>query len=173
MNIKSRIGLFVAFALVLVALASADLSCTVGTSCSDTTILRLENDSGGYQNAHAQLPGYGSYDNYLCCSSSTQTVGISCTAPKSSYVLRLSNETNAHVQDAYNDSISIIYNNVSCISGTGTNFCTLSETSCPSGYECLASIAGTEGNNYTNAHIADCSYYSLKVCCFLNSLPEC
>ena len=171
--------LFIVSSFIFVAFsgsATADLSCAMSNSCSGTSILGVKNDTGGYNDAHSQLANYTpAYSYGVCCSSTTQTVGANCSAPKSAEFLRLYATTNSHVQ-AVNNSLSVIYNNAACLSGTGKAFCTISEGSCSAPYTCVASIASSETNggeyNYTNDHISECSYYDLKVCCYLNSVPS-
>ena len=52
-----------------------------------------------------------------------------------------------------------------CIGTTTGNQCKAKYEECPQNYECLGSIASSEGWHYTNAHIASCDYYELNICC--------
>lgn len=167
------IMLFVVLLIFFSNDASADLSCDMISGCFDTVLLYVGNDSGGYNNAHAQLASEPpAYPYTICCDSTTETLGYSCAASKYDIFLELYDFTNSHVQDSKNASITPDYTNNACLSSTATVYCTTAETSCPAGYECLASMASSEGYNYTNAHLGACDYYSLQVCCFANSKPS-
>ncbi|MCF7872109.1 LamG domain-containing protein [Candidatus Woesearchaeota archaeon] len=159
-------------ALALFPSSSADISCNVQTtaSCSDDILLTLQSDSGGINNSHVNHANQTQYANAICCSSTTQTIGAECNE-KADAMLYLESLTNSHVQDPENNSLSPRYSHSTCVNSLGTSYCTLAESNCPADYECTASIASSEGNNYTNAHIGDCNAYNLKVCCFLNSVP--
>ncbi len=151
-------------------LVVAQLSCTITNSCSNTPLIGLKNDTGGYNNAHAELGSLNNYSYKLCCSSSTQTVSASCSTPKSAYFLRLSNDSNAHAQNPYY-AAPITYPVSVCLGGVGTASCYASTSSCQSPYQALISMASSEGDNNTNAHLGNSTHYSLRMCCFLNSLP--
>ncbi len=173
-----RLLFFFIAAILLLPLASADLSCSIVPegSCGDTAILRMENDTGGFNNAHAQLPSYSGnlYNHEICCESTGQDVTTSCDG---SEFLRLSDEDDAHVQVVDETLNTETYEYPACIDGLGSSVCLSTEGSPPGDedYECLGSIASSEENdgdyNLTNAHIASCDYYDLNVYCFLNSPP--
>ena len=159
----------IGFLLLIAQFAiGADLNCYISNNtCDEATLLYMKNDSNGYNNAHAQLVNATNlYDYRLCCNSTLQSINESCGTA----YLRLSNITNAHVQDA-SQSFTVNYNYSACISGNGTILCDVISGTCPAPYECLLSIASGESNNYTNAHIAECGYYQLSVCCYANTPP--
>ncbi|MFC2143889.1 hypothetical protein ACFLQO_00800 [Candidatus Aenigmatarchaeota archaeon] len=127
----------------------------------------MENETGGYWNAHAQLVTDGSYAYVVCCSSSVATLDNTSCADVT--VLKLSDTTDAHVQ-AGNHSGGGEYSEDVCLSApdqTGSIECKYTNSACGSDYECLASIASSESadDNMTNAHIADCDRYKKNVCC--------
>lgn len=162
--------LLILILLALVNIVSADLTCTITSSCSDTVLLYLENEIGGSTNAHAQLANYTpTYSNSVCCNTTGQSISSNCT--DGTVFLRLSDITNAHVQDPNNGSLPTIYANEACINTQGISSCTIQSGSCSGTSECLASIASSEGNDYTNAHIGECGDYTLQVCCDTNSPP--
>jgi len=122
----------------------------------------MKNDTGGYNNSHAQSPAYTPrYSNILCCNSTTQTLGNASTGVP---FLNLSATTNAHVQiPTYTGSTK--YTNAVNISADIVNpTCEVVDNSCSAGYTCLVSIAGDDSNT-TNAHVGDCNQYKKKVCC--------
>jgi len=169
------VGLFIILAAFIMAACSlsagtlAKLSCTIQTGGSCTTgtaVLHVKNDTGGYDNAHAQLANQTGYDNYVCCGINNGTVTTAC----GSVFLELSGQTNAHVQDPDNESIFPDYDLNACMGGAWSD-CKIESGSCSAGYSCLLSMASSGGNNYTNAHVANCSHYMLQVCCKMNSPP--
>ncbi len=160
----AKILLIIIMGFFYVKLVIADLTCSISTtsSCSgsDIVLLRFENDVEGYENSHAQLANYSgnSYNNTLCCGSANNP-GFNNTCGTS--FLRLSNNTNAHVQDPSNSTYSYpacFYSSISTLCGTYSN-------NCPSTYTCMLSIASDKGNNATNAHVGSCNKYQTKVCC--------
>lgn len=153
--------------MVIVIPASADLNCDILTSCSppNVALLYLKNDSGGFDNAHAELPSSPSYPNVLCCNS-TSSITSSCGVP----FLKLSSTSNAHVQDPSYGAPA--YGFDACISSDGNVSCTLSSTGCAPGKTCLVSIASDGSTNLSNAHVGSCAAYDNDVCCSLNSMPN-
>ncbi|NQV09350.1 hypothetical protein HQ529_05870 [Candidatus Woesearchaeota archaeon] len=156
--------------LVMIYLVTGiGLNCTITTpeACTNTSVLYLKNDSGGYRNAHAQNTSAATYPYVVCCNTTTgSNISTSC---EDDDFLRLSNETNAHVQLTNYSS----YDVVACMSAsTGKITCTNSMDSCQADYECLASIASSENSNQTNAHVGDCDQYKRKICCNLNNRPN-
>lgn len=104
-------------------------------------------------NSHAELNNQSNYSYKVCCAGTD--IGNSC-AISHAVVLKLSAETNAHVQGTGT------YPNEACLSNAATNgtmACAYGAT-CETGYICLASISGAN-----NAHIGDCNAYTTKVCC--------
>ncbi len=53
--------------------AAGDFNCTIieNQSCGFTDVIYLENDTGGYWNAHAQNVSVGTYDYVVCCNSNS------------------------------------------------------------------------------------------------------
>src|SRR3989344_869080 len=170
-NKSIKFLLLIIIIFIYLKVVIADLTCSISTtnSCSgnDIALLRLQNGDGGYDNAQAQLANYSGtkYTNTLCCNS-TSNPSLNNTCGTS--FLKLSNNTNAHVQ---NSSYSN-YDQIACISSTTQPTCLTSSGSCPVNYVCLSSIASSTGNNATNAHLGSCSKYNLKVCCKVNSPPS-
>ena len=173
----SRVIFFLSLLFLLVffpsfASAAANLTCSFSTSCADTAVLYLNNDTGGYSNAHAQLPTDVSYSNILCCGSLNTTLSSdACTdATTEQTFLRLYETTNTHVQVNNYSDIGINYTNYACIIPTrGSITCAYALNSCPEDYTCLASIASDNAtfNNLTNAHVGPCEEYVTQICCSL------
>ena len=149
---------------------TSDLNCGIftGGSCpaNNVDLLYMKNDTGGYNNAHAELPTVATYDNVLCCNSTSQTLGNASTGIP---FLNLSATTNAHVQNPSYSGASTKYTNAANISSDIINpICELIDDSCSSEYTCLVSIVGDESNT-TNAHVGECGYYKKQVCCYVES----
>ncbi len=160
-----------AFVFFINVAYAATLTCSVGSSCSGTALMYLQNDSGGYNNAHAQHvnnKSFSRYNNSLCCTSNA-ALGTACGTT----FLRLSNLTNAHAQVENYSGENANYTNNACIDFGGAE-CTNAQGSCPSGYTCLVSIGSSETNasNLTNAHVGPCSEYSTKICCRIVDAPS-
>jgi hypothetical protein len=159
------------YAKVVLADLIVNVSTTNSCSSNQIALLRLQNDSGGYENSHAQLANYSGtlYSNTLCAIS-TNNLNLNNTCSQNfATFLRLSNNTNAHVQNASNTT----YLYPACISNpTQSLTCRTSLNNCPSGDTCILSIASDTGNNATNAHVGSCNKYQLKICCSLNSPPN-
>ena len=131
---------------------SQNLNCSIGTSCSGTTVFKISNST----NAHAELPSQNNYTYYVCCTGITG-LGNDCNAANKIVVLKLSDITNAHVEE---NSYSNYPNNVCLSAPTGKTIICNYNSSCSTGYSCLASISAE-----TNAHVGDCNVYSIKICC--------
>jgi hypothetical protein len=160
----------VVFVLVFVAPAWADpyLECNITDTCSYTEVIYLENESGGYWNAHAQLVTNGSYTYAVCCNSTIATLSNSSCVDVT--VLKISDTTNAHVQAGNYTGPGSVYTETACLSDTtepGAIECIYTNSDCGSDYECLASIASSESSdeNLTNSHIGHCDEYLKNVCC--------
>jgi len=165
--------------LILLAIAFiatntyATISCAPSASCSDTAILYVKNDTGGYENAHAQNVSIGTYAYSICCNADSigETVGTGCSDFGAATFLRLADTTNSHVEVP---SLSN-YANTACISVTNRILaCNNYSGSCPAQTYCIASIASSElaDNNLTNAHVdASCSEYDMKICCSYSNSP--
>lgn len=158
--------------LSLPATHGATISCSVSSLCGGAVLLNLENTSGGYENAHAELTNYsGAYQHTLCCTSDeNHTLSSDCTNASTIPVLLLSNETNAHVQIP---SLGT-YAHPACLGATyGDITCEYVNDTCSEGFDNITSMASSEGDNITNAHIGEFDTYRLKVCCrFSNSPPD-
>ena len=143
------------------------LNCTVedGNSCpSGVKVLGLTSR----ENAHAYAPTKTS-DYSICCNGIKGLATDGGAEGNETTFLRLSAETNAHVEKnsysnyAYEANISM-ENTSSSISlanivPSGPIDC-IYDPSCAGGYTCLASISAD-----TNAQIGNCSSYSTKICC--------
>jgi len=159
--------------LIISLVYGIGLNCTIKTSgnCTNTAVLYVKNDSGGYQNAHAQNTSVATYPYVICCNSTARpnnNITVSC---EDAILLKLSNTTNAHVELSNMSN----YNVSACISTDGGLItCNSYLDSCPADYECMASIASSEpeANNQTNAHVGDCSNYRRKICCNMNNRPD-
>jgi hypothetical protein len=153
------------FFILFVIRAEAQVSCnmTASASCSEANVLLyIQNDTGGFANAHAQSVGYtdASYANVMCCNATNQNLTTTCGTT----FLKLSNSTNAHVQDINNSGFSTQYSTNACLSDS-TALCNISSFNCANGYDCIASIASTGSDNRTDAHIGQCGDYGTKICC--------
>jgi hypothetical protein len=137
-------------------------TCPAGTA----KLIGVKNDTGGFNNAHAQNNTLNTYDYSLCCNSTNASIAISATCPGNDTVIRLSNYSNAHVELG---NLST-YSNLTCL---GSNWkkvnCEYPQGSCAANYACIMSIAGSEGTNTTNAHLGSCSSYDQKICCALTN----
>lgn len=124
----------------------------------------MQNDSGGYENAHVQNVSENSYASSVCCGVDSGTLSTACTQ---STVVKLSNTTNAHVQVGNYTGPGPVYNVSACLTAsTGSISCTYAST-CPAEYACLGSLASSNGtaHNNTDAHFGSCSQYTQKLCC--------
>lgn len=150
---------------VYFASAAGDFNCTIlgNQTCAFTKVIYLENDTGGYWNAHAQSISVGTYDYVVCCNSNS-TLTSECGGT----FLKLNDTTNSHVQRGDYYGPGIIYGVNVCLKTTPGYFnCTYVDGACPSDRECFASMASSypADNNDTNAHIGPCEEYERKVCC--------
>jgi hypothetical protein len=132
----------------------------------------VQNDSLGYGNAHAQNYTVNTYNWSLCCNNSVNSSVVLNNSCNDITVVKLSGENNAHVETGNNSAYSVSacissqnYKSIYCIYPHGS--------SCTFQYNCVMSMAGSEGSNNTNAHMGACGDYSQNVCCgFLNSAPS-
>lgn len=168
--IKGILALLLLIAIALLFFPGIEaFSCNVDVtaSCVGTTLLYMENDTGGFNNAHAQLVSEATYANSLCCEDDVYgyTIGTDCG---STTFLQLYSVSNSHVQQNNYST----YTNDACISvSSGGTTCVYRDDACVGSEECLVSIASTAGENGTNAHVGDCNEYARKVCCSLNLPP--
>ena len=145
--------------------SSIGCNVTAAGTCSFTMVLYVRNDTGGYMNAHAQLPSVADYPYGICCNSTSGTIGTSCGTA----FLVLSGSTNAHVEDpsvgnyTYDACINSSAGLVRCYNTTG---------SCNENSTCLLSYSSGSGNNATNAHVGPCGFYETSMCCVQSIAPD-
>jgi hypothetical protein len=164
----------VKYALLFLACTSVfligALSCNIeqSSTCSDgVRYLGLENDTGGYNNAHVENYTNTDYGNSLCCELDGDTLVNTCGTT----LFKLSDETNAHVEQSNESNYAVS----ACMDAALTDFtCTYTVGSCAAGYTCVLSFANADGtgNNYTNNHVGDCNTYDRKLCCTTNTRPS-
>ncbi|RME31125.1 hypothetical protein D6789_03710 [Candidatus Woesearchaeota archaeon] len=170
--------LFLLCALAFAALLSegataVQFNCTYKTSCGvgETGVLRAENDTGGYNNAHVQLINYtgAAYAYTLCCETDgTHNLNAACSHKNATTVLRAYNTSGNHIQTPAGNPTT--YPERICIAlSPGNLTCEYVNTTCSAGYSPFVSMASSETNsgayNQTNAHIGNYSWYRLNVCC--------
>ena len=149
--------------------AYADLYCDIFTSCpaGSTALLYLENDTGGFDDAHAELPSSATSPYVLCCNSTASAITTTCGVT----FLKLSDESNAHVHDpSYEGSEDYPFN--ACINADTNVSCTISTSGCSSDKTCLVSMESDETTNLSNAHVGSCKTFDTDVCCSVNSYPD-
>lgn len=177
MNKSLRITSILGFLILILALlvyAQNDLTCYFiqSTTCPGGTarLIGLENDTEGFNNAHAQNNSHNTYNYSICCNvTDNASITISSTCPGNVTVLNLNASTNSHVEIGTNSNYSI---NVCLGSDWKYVQCSFPTDSCTPPEICLLSMAGSEGTNSSNAHVGNCSQYPQKVCCKLqNSAP--
>jgi hypothetical protein len=159
--------ILIAFIAVIASALAADLDCSIidSGSCAYTKVLYLQNETGGYDNAHAQNVSVAAYNYSVCCNATGDDVTAACPT----VFLKLSNATNAHVQVPSWAAYPVD----ACI-GTvnGSVTCTNRTTDCLGNETCIVSIASGEGDNTTNAHVASCGHYLTNICCSLDIQPS-
>jgi hypothetical protein len=162
-----RVAVLLAFLSVFLISA---FSCTfeAANNCSTgTKVLGVQNFSGGYNNSHAEVYSNTDYNNSVCCTLTGDTLMHSCGTT----LLRLSNTTNAHVEQSNESHFAY----AACVDGLNTNFtCSYTDGVCPGSQTCVLTIAGSiaTGSNSTNAHVGDCTAYTRKLCCGTNTRPN-
>jgi hypothetical protein len=147
------------------------LACSIMPSCGggNTTLLYLENETGGYFNAHAQTVSVGTYPYMICCNSSS-SLALACGE---GVFLRLYATTNSHVQKYGYSGPGPVYGYDVCLTASPGYFtCSYSDDACDADWACIASMASAYAseNNETNAHLGPCDEYRKKICC--NILTE-
>lgn len=149
------LGIFIFLGIQNIFAEEEPFSCTITSGeCSGITVFKLQS----LNNSHAELNNQSNYSYKVCCVG--ENIGSSCS-DNHAVVLKLSGDTNAHVEQAgssnYTKNVCLSYDlTEDVIVCSYVNDCsTLGE-----GYVCLASMSGI-----TNAHVGDCSAYSLKICC--------
>ncbi len=149
---KNKVLIYSLFFLIMIPLVLAG-DCEVKPTCDSDQVELLKLSS--ITNAHAALVSTTDYTYKLCCpdsySASTGTV-----------FLRLSEDTNAHVQE---DSMASYTSLAEISSLLGAVTCEV-KSSCTSEEDCLLSLIGDD-----NSHVSDCtdSNYPLKICCKVNN----
>jgi hypothetical protein len=138
----------------------AALSCSVTTQAACTggsvTLLRMS----GSTNAHSELPSQSNsnYDNNVVCCSSSSSIGNSCAAFNKQIFARISNVTNAQIQET---SINTYGTDVCLSDSIGNDTITVGyQNSNCTGYDTtIASISASD-----NAHVGNSSAYTRKIC---------
>ncbi|UCC91577.1 MAG: hypothetical protein JSV39_04695 [Candidatus Aenigmatarchaeota archaeon] len=171
--LEISIFVFIIFFVYLVS-AAGNFTCSImaSASCSgtNTSVIYMENDTGGYWNAHAQNVSVGTYDYVVCCNC-TSTLTYACDE---SVFLKLNATNNTHVQRGDYLGPGMVYGVDVCLTADPGYFnCTYVDDSCPAERECFASMGGTNSSdNNTNAHIGHCQEYTRKICCRVVPLPK-
>ncbi len=169
--LKFLFGIILLFSLALAVNGANDLQCFfISGSCpaGSAKLVGVENDTGGFQNAHVQNRTIGTYAYSLCCNTTNASVSINNSCDEST-IIRLYSEDNSHIEIGSNSNYSIS----ACLQSNWSSvYCTYPTGTCDASYSCLLSMAGSEGTNSSNAHIGNCSQYSQLVCCgLLNNAP--
>lgn len=158
---------------VCIASANGNFTCSIMASAScgggNTSVIYMENDTGGYWNAHAQNVSVGTYDYVICCNC-TSSLTYACDED---VFLKLNDTTNSHVQRGDYSGPGIVYGVDTCLTANPGYFnCTYVDDSCPADSECFASMGGSNSSdNNTNAHIGPCNEYKRQVCCRIVPSP--
>jgi len=168
--VKMLLVMFFIAVFFSIFVRGANLNCSImpSSDCGETAILYLQNETGGYWNAHAENASEASYNYVICCDANDlgDTITTNCD---DTMLLKLASVTNSHVQQPSVNTYSFD----ACISANiGKVSCNYPTTGCSSNYVCLASMASSEGDNTTNAHISNCSHYETSICCSLSSIPD-
>ena len=153
--------------LIIVLIASffytshiyAALSCsiTASGSCSGTVLLRMS----GSTNAHAELPTQSTvvYDNNVVCCDGVTGLSNSCAESNRETIVKLSDVTNAHVEENTENN----YGQTACLASTSAGdeiTIAYQSTNC-TGYDTtLFSMATTT----TNSQVGNTTAYTNKVC---------
>ncbi len=170
-EIRCSLLTLLAALLLFAAAVRADLGCDILTSCpSDSTaLLYFENDSGGVDDAHAELPDSPTSPYVLCCNSTVSAITSSCGIN----FLKLSDVSNAHAHaPSYEDEGDYPFNACITADTNVSSSCTVSTTGCTSLTTCLLSIESDEDTNLSNAHVGSCLAFDTDVCCYVNAYPE-
>ncbi len=171
-----RVDRFVALGLLAslfcIGLVQAvDLNCTFKASCSGSEVglLRAENDSGGYNNAHIELMNDSgtNYSYTLCCDTDVNhTLNNSCSHENRTIVIRINGTNDTHAQEP---GIDTYVESVCMALSPGNLTCEYVNTTCSAGYSPFFSMASSESNggleNQSNAHLGNYTWYTLSVCC--------
>jgi hypothetical protein len=136
--------------------AFAALSCTVSTSCSgsDVVVFKMKTTT----NSHAELPSQNNYPYSVCCGG---VEGLANTCANTwGIVLRLSGDTNAHVEES-NQSTTAYNGHNACLSvPVGSVTIEYKDNNCNGFDTTVVSMSKTT----TNSHIGDANAYPRKVC---------
>lgn len=164
--------------------SAATLTCSIINSsenCRQTAVFSLQNDTGGFTNAHVQNATNvtAKYNFTLCCDSD---VSVFDRCSDGTAFLHLSNVTSAHAQmPNYTQTFTNATNYTvkACLSAHPSSVdCTVERNTsalCSSSDRtCLISMASSEppDANQTNAHVGPCSQYETKVCCKVISFEQ-
>lgn len=131
-------------------------------------LLGAENDTTGYNNAHAQNYSLETYDNSLCCTSDDGgELFFNCTRNP---LFNLSDEDNAHAETYDFDTTG--YNVTICMTKRPHNMSCLFKDVCTIDETCVLSLSNN--SNGQNAHISDCTEPGWwRLCCLeTNSVPN-
>jgi hypothetical protein len=171
--VRAKYWIFLIVLLVLPLINAAAFSCTIKSgSCNggETLFIRLNSSEAGAapNNSHAQMADYSGdpYPYSLCCSTDAfRTMTTACDDGND--ILLLENETNSHVGIGTATGLPAGggYSYAACLNvSQGTIECEFVET-CSAGYSGVVSMASSEGNSQTNAHVASYGYYADNICC--------
>jgi cysteine-rich repeat protein len=129
------------------------------SSCSSpyTEILK----TSGTSDAHASLPGTGTFTYHICCKADGAAIG---TANSGAKFLQLSSPSDdSHVQE---NSPFGFTNNAYISSDVGTLTCGYTTDCEAAGYDtCLGSISSA-----IDSHIGNCGAYSIDICCGFSTI---
>lgn len=166
------LGALVLFVLLALQVEASDINCEFKPSCAgdEAAVFYAENTTGGFHNAHIQLNNFTrTYAYALCCSSDeNHTLNATCSNTTTTAFLRSAFTNNSHVQiEQYTNYAYDI-----CLGATfGDLSCEYVNATCSAGFQPILSMASSEGNNGTNAHVSNYSDYRLNVCCTLTDSP--
>jgi hypothetical protein len=135
------------------------INLTNSTMSGWTEVLRLQNSTGGTTNAHAQLINDTgtNYTNTLYCKHDAYTTSNS----GGTTFLGISNTTNAHAENPTYGGYSFGAN-INFDGDSIPEYISIRDT-CQVDEICMLSIQNDTGGD-GNAHVAECSYYTNKVC---------
>lgn len=149
---------------------AVSFSCNWAANCTggEVAVMRAQNTTNGLNNAHAQLINYSTgYNNTLCCSTDVNhTLDNSCGNVNATTIVRLSNQSDAHVETP---EIGTYSWDVCLALSPGNLSCSYVNTTCGVNETTMFTMASSEPNdglaNQTNAHLGNTSIYTLNVCC--------
>lgn len=159
-NIKNNFYILILIMVfVPVTYLYAAISCSITTQalCSGTVMLRMS----GSTNAHAELPSQSTtaYNNNVVCCTGVTGLSNSCAESNKATIVKLSNVTNAHVEE----NTQTNYGETACLSSTyaGDEITVGYQASNCTGYDTtLFSMEKTPTNSQAGIPTA----YNNKVC---------